>query len=320
MKRSAPEINQTAAEWAAKVDAGHLAPSEQEELDAWLAEDARHMGAYAHVQAVLARFERIGAAAGSQSLRLGVEPDRALTRRAMVLTGAAASVAVLATGAGLTWKYLPRRTYATRIGETQIIPLMDGSVVTLNTNSKVSVDYGKSRREIRLIRGEALFDVAKSKKWPFIVIAGDTQVRAVGTSFTVKLLPSAPVQVLVQEGVVEVRRPDIPQVAPVRVSINSKAVAPVDAPIETRTVEPNEVSRDLAWRMGRIAFDNVTLKDAAEEFARYSEIPILVDPVVADQTITGLFVSNDPVGFARAAAISLRLRANISEREVRITR
>jgi transmembrane sensor len=68
------------------------------------------------------------------------------------------------------------------------------------------------------------------------------------------------------------------------------------------------------------AFDNETLKDAADKFSRYSKTQIQVDPAIADRTITGLFVSNDTVGFARAAAISLNLRADVSEREIRITR
>ena len=73
-----------------------------------------------------------------------------------------------------------------------------------------------NRRGIDLIRGEALFDVTKDRKRPFVVTAGATQVRAVGTSFSVQLLPDQPVQVLVREGVVEIKRPDVPMAPPVR--------------------------------------------------------------------------------------------------------
>ena len=238
-----------------------------------------------------------------------------------MLTGsAAASIAAVLASAGLAWKVLRRNSFETRIGETEVVPLSDGSVITLNTDSKVEVYYTKAMRRILLVRGEALFDVAKNKGRPFIVEARDMEVRAVGTSFTVKLLPDRPVQVLVQEGVVEVKRPEIPQAPPVRVSLNSKALAPPDAPIHTESVEPVEVTRDLAWRLGRIAFDNKSLKDAAEEFGRYSDIRISIDPEVADETITGLFVSNDPVGFARAAATSLGLHAEIRDKEVHLAR
>ena len=314
------EIDRLAADWAARLDSGLPTQSERVAFENWLAADTRHMGAYARAEAILSQLERAGAA-GAISLRQRAVPDQSPTRRRIILTGsAAAGLGVLLTGADLALRYLSRQTYATQIGETEVVPLVDGSVITLNTESKVVVNYTKTVREIHLLNGEALFDVAKNRKRPFIVIAGDTQVRAVGTSFTVKLLPDRPIQVLVQEGVVEVKRPDIPQAPAVRVALNSKVVAPLDAPIQTQRVEPTEISRALAWRVGRISFDNETLRDAAQEFARYSSIAIQIDPSIADETITGLFVSNDPVGFARAAATSLNLHTDIGDREVRITR
>jgi transmembrane sensor len=317
-KASYQDVNRQAAEWLAKVDAGSMTLSEKAAFDCWLAADMRHLGAYAKAEAVLSQLERVGAA-GADWLRLSEPPPQLITRRRIVLTGGiAAGVAMATLGVEFTRRYLGKETYTTRIGETKIIPLVDGSVITLNTSSEVAVDYTRARREVHLLYGETLFDVAKNKSRPFIVVAGDTHIRAVGTSFTVKFLPNQPLQVLVQEGTVEVRRPDIPQASPVRVSINSRAVAPQNAPIETQAIEPARIKRDLAWRTGRISFDNVTLKMAAEEFARYSEIQIEVDPAIANQSITGLFVSNDPIGFARAAATSLNLHAEIGKRVVRI--
>jgi transmembrane sensor len=312
------EIDRQAAEWAARLDCGSLAAPEHEAFERWLAADTRHLGAYARAEAVISQLERAGAA-GAALLRQPT-PSAGMTRRQIVLSGSIAASVALLTSAGLVWRFLKQQTYATQIGETRVVPLVDGSVVTLNTNSKVVVNYTKSAREIHLLQGEALFDVAKNKSRPFIVFAGDTQVRAVGTSFTVKLLPERPIQVLVQEGTVEVKRPDVPQAPAVRVPVNSEAVAPQNAPIETQRVEAVAVSRALAWRVGRISFDNETLADAAREFARYSSIQIQIEPSVADETITGLFVSNDPVGFAQAVATSLNLRTEIGDSEVRITR
>jgi len=83
-------------------------------------------------------------------------------------------------------------------------------------------------------------------------------------------------------------------------------------------VPEEKLIRDLAWQQGRIAFDNQSLEDAAEEFARYSEVRIVVDPAVSDRTVTGLFASNDPVAFARAAAAVLKLRVEVRGSEVRI--
>jgi len=318
---SPPEIDRTAAEWAARRCSG-LTSQDQSALDRWLKADPRHVGAYAKAEAVLAQLDRVGAAA-PDALRMTVfsPPNGSVLRRRTMLVGSvAAGLAVTAGGAVWLTRLLGQESYSTRVGETREIVLSDGSMVTLNTDSRIVVHYGKARREIQLLQGEALFDVAKNKKRPFVVMAGDTQVRAVGTSFTVKLLPEQPVQVLVREGVVEIKRPQVPQAPPVRLVANTLALAPPQAPISTEAVPRIQVTRDLAWREGRIAFDNETLANAAREFGRYSDIQVRVPPELENQTITGLFVSNDPVGFARAAAISLNLHVEVANREVRLTR
>ena len=318
---SPQEIDRIAAEWAARQCSG-LAPADQQELDRWLKDDPRHLGAYAKAGAVLAQLDRVGAAGPDVLRTLDAAPaiGSALNRRTALVGSMAAGLAVSAGGAFWLWRLLRQESYATRIGETKEIVLSDGSLVTLNTDSKLLVHYSKTRRQIQLLQGEALFDVAKNKKRPFVVMAGDTQVRAVGTSFTVKLLPEQPVQVLVREGVVEIKRPQVPQAPPVRLVANTLALAPPQAPISTEAVPRIQVTRDLAWREGRIAFDNETLANAAREFGRYSDIQVRVPPELENQTITGLFVSNDPVGFARAAAISLNLHVEVANREVRLTR
>lgn len=198
------------------------------------------------------------------------------------------------------------------------VVLADGSIVSLNTNSEISIQFTNEARNINLMRGEALFDVAKNRNRPFIVSAGETRVRAVGTSFMVSLLPKKPIQVFVREGVVELRCADALAAIPVRAGANIRATAPPGAPITTVAIPNEQLVRELAWQRGRIALDNQTLADAAGEFARYSEVHIIVDPGISNRTITGLFASNDPVGFAKAAASVLKLRMEVRGSEVRI--
>ena len=319
-KYSPQEIDRIAAEWAARRFSG-LTAADRSALDRWLEVDRRHVGAYAKAEAVLAQLDRAGAA-GPDALRIMDGPlpsGSAFKRRTVLVGGVAAGVAIAAGGAVWLTRLLGRESYSTRIGETKEVVLSDGSLVTLNTNSKIQVHYSETRRQIQLLQGEALFDVAKNRKRPFIVVAGDTQVRAVGTSFTVRLLPEQPVQILVREGMVEIKRPEVPQAPPVRLAANTMAVAPPEAPISAEPVPHIQITRNLAWREGRIAFDNETLVNAAREFGRYSDIQIRVAPELENQTITGLFVFNDPVGFARAAAISLNLQVEVANREVRLS-
>ena len=314
------EIDRQAAEWAVKRDLRDLSAAEQTAFEAWLATDIRHLGAYGRAEAVLGRLERVHTSA-LDPLRSSrpVEAVQWPRRRFMMAGGIAASAAAVAMVGTAFWQNAHEQVFATGLGQVKEVPLADGSLVILNTNSKVAVRFTPERREIHLLQGEALFDVAKNKKRPFVVFAGDMRVRAVGTSFTVSMLPQRPIQVLVKEGVVEINRDGPSKEVPVRVRANSQALALRDAPIVAAEVAQSKVDRTLAWQYGRIAFDNESLADAVSEFARYSDVRIVLDPAVEKRTVTGLFVSNDPIGFAKAAAAVLKLQVAIGEHEVRLS-
>lgn len=312
------EIDSLAADWAARRDLGTLSLEEEAQFQDWLAADMRHLGAYGRAEAVLSRLERLNVNALDEAPLEHANPSYWNRRRLMVAGGLAASAAA---AAGLVLDMrgsVPESRYSTTIGQIREVVLADGSVVFLNTDTEIGVQFTETIRSISLLKGEAQFDVAKNKKRPFIVSAGNTRVRAVGTSFTVSMLPKKPIQVLVKEGVVELQRADASSAIPVRASANIQAIAPVGAPIVTVAVPQEKLVRDLAWQRGRIALDNQSLEEAADEFARYSETHIVVDPAVSNRTITGLFASNDPVAFAKAAAAVLKLRVEVRGSEVRI--
>lgn len=316
--QTAHEIDAAAADWAARADRG-LSPEEAQTLEAWLAGDIRRVGAYAKARAVMLytdRAQALGRTYDPEAFRAAGAPARP-SRRLLIGGTAAAAVAAAVFGVGLRLKPV---VYSTRRGEVRVISLQDGSVITLNTASKVAVSYSERRRDVKLVAGEALFDVAHDQSRPFVVAAGDTQVRAVGTSFTVSHIGATPVRVLVREGVVEVNRPKL--AAPVRAAANTRVLAPIQAiSVESAAVPAAEVGRALAWREGRIAFEGETLAQAAEQFSRYSDIRIVIaDAGTANEEITGLFQANDPVGFAQAVATSLDLKTQVGAGEVRISR
>jgi transmembrane sensor len=323
------EVDRQAAEWAAKLDSGPLRPDEQAALDAWLGADTRHLGAFAKARAVLAftdRAKAFGPEFDPASFEPVMQADSSsiswLSRRRFALAGGiAATAGAMFVVIPPVWRALRARSYETRIGETRIVPLDDGSVVTLNTDSKIEVGYTDERRGITLVKGEALFDVAKNKLRPFIVDAGGATVRAVGTSFSVTLLPNRPLHVLVREGEVELKRPEIGEGAPVRLTANHMAVAHRDEPVETIPMARLEVTRELSWRVGRLTFEGESLEAAAATFARYSSIHIQIDdPALAKESVTGVFVSNDPIGFSKAVALSLGLRAEVKDDAVKLSR
>ena len=139
----------------------------------------------------------------------------------------AACVMLLAMGAGvLLYPRLTAPHYETRIGEQRDVLLSDGSRVTLNTNTALSVHYSKGRRFLVLERGEALFSVAHNTARPFDVAAAGTLTRAVGTEFNVDMR-NTKVTVSVLEGVVQVSTAT--DVAGARQNASEPTVAPLQA-------------------------------------------------------------------------------------------
>ncbi|WP_297510340.1 FecR family protein [uncultured Caulobacter sp.] len=317
IRESSADIDRAAAAWAARVDRGPLSDEDQAALETWAAQDPRRAGAYAKALAVSAHLDR------ARGLGADFSPSahpaaRAADRRRLLATGgllAAASV-VGAVGYGALGL---RGRVTTSKGDIRRAPLSDGSAVTLNTDTAIRAAFDGKLRRVDLLRGEALFDVAKDRARPFVVVAGDVRVRAVGTSFTVRAHADGQVGVVVREGVVEVWRGARGQ--PVRLTAEHVLQVAAAGPLTPAAVGSAAVDRALAWRQGQIDLDGLTLGQAAEEFARYSDRRIVIaDPAVARLKMTGLFSASDPDGFAKAAALSLGLKATPQADGVRLDR
>ena len=323
-RESSAAIDDVAARWAAWIDRAPLTPEESAELEAWLVKDSRRRGAFARARAVMLYADRARALGEAYDPAKFV-PVRTISRpitRRWALAGGALAASGVAGVVGLE-AMMGARRYQTARGEVRLVPLADGSVVTLNTATEVAVKFSDDRRNVKLIDGEALFNVAKNPQRPFIVDAGDVQVKVVGTSFTVRKLPGQATQVLVREGVVEVLRQDHAEIdaAPVRLIANQRAVAAAGAPIKPLELEPAAVERQLVWNEGMISFEGASLNDAAKEFARYSDPRIVIDdPGIADETITGLFSADNPAGFAKAVALSLNIEAHAEDGVIHLRR
>ncbi len=307
----------------------------QRDLDTWLNADPRHLGAYVRARAQWTNLDRLAALHGPANAvhdepaashavvdnftgEKAEEPSGVFSRRQLLAAGLAAVTVV---GGGLSWLLLRENAahYASGIGEIRRIALEDGSTLVLNTATEVAVEFSKGQRNIRLIRGEALFLVAHDKMRPFVVVADGTAVRAVGTAFAVRL-ESTQVDVTVTEGVVEVANSPSPGTGtatslaldrtPKRVSANEKIViARAHAP-EVSPIAAAEANRRLAWREGMVSFDGESLEAAVIEINRHNKRQIVVDdPGLAAKPIVGVFRATDLEGFSAAAAEALKAQA-----------
>lgn len=195
---------------------------------------------------------------------------------------------------------------STAIGEMKAVNLPDGSVVTINTDSQLEIDYSWRERRIRILNGEALFDVAHDSKRPFVVYAGMQSVKAIGTSFSVRL-SEADVRVMVSKGRVEVaqyknvgqqggERPSAEVTAnPVAVLIKGQAAVLAGGPVgPIESLGTDEVNRRLSWRRGELVFAGETLGTVVEEITRYSQTEFVFDdPALKQLPVGGVFKIGD---------------------------
>jgi len=290
-----------AARWLARHDAGPLSAEDAAAFEIWCAADPRHLGAYVRLEAVNAQLDRAVALKG-------IAIDAPPRPRWWVPAAAAAAVAA----AFGVWQVAApdapageTRQMATRIGEQYRAALTDGSTVELNTASAVAVAMAPKIREIRLGKGEALFEVAKDPERPFVVKTALGDVRAIGTVFTVRV--DRGLEVLVSEGTVAIER-NGEQIARVTAGERYALNAVGDAARAPR--DPDEIKRSLAWRNGRIAFAGETLAQAAREFNRYNAVKIEIgDPAVGTMRFGGYFRATDPEGFGASIERSLPVEA-----------
>ena len=296
------EIDARAADWAARFDGADPGPETEQALDAWLAEDVRHVGAFARAQAMLIAYSDIVKGDAGHSVQ--ARPSASATSRRRVLWGSGMAAGLAALGVGGLWLTTAETAYATARGERRDIQLKDGARLTLNTLSAVRVRDGQSGCRVRFIDGEIVIRTAARTT---TVVCDDATLSATSAEFGVRRRNTETVLTVIS-GSVSVDGLATPIGAGGRVHLSPDAPALL-APLDAAALE-----RGLAWRTGRLAFEGDTLRDAVAEFGRYSTTPIvLADAATGDRRITGLFAADDPVGFARAVAITSGLRAETRE-------
>lgn len=212
-------------------------------------------------------------------------------------------------------------TYRTALGERRVVALPDGSVVTLNTQTRIEVAFADDQRRVRLGAGQASFAVAPDAERPFVVVAGTGSVRALGTEFDVYKTDAGQVIVTLLEGSVEVRpvadvppatapagRQGAPTAAAVHLSPGDRVA--IAARGDVSAVAKVDLKRAAAWRDGWVDLKDVPLSHAIREINRYSQTKLVLrNPGLADLRIGGVFRAGRTDGFVSMVQDRFDLRA-----------
>jgi len=229
-------------------------------------------------------------------------------KRRWALAGAAMALAAcLAFVAGPAVLLRIESDYMTGTAEQRKFGLQDGSEVTLAAGSAVAVSFEAGERRVRLLAGEAFFNVVPDPKRPFRVTASDVEASVLGTSFAVRLEPQG-VAVGVAEGIVQVAYPDRRGVASQKLQAGQGARLAPDGRISRTSVPPELVA---SWRRGQLYLRDETMRDAVGQLRRYyAGTIILADDGLAEQRVTGVYNLDDPedalLGIVRAHGARMR--------------
>jgi transmembrane sensor len=302
-------IEQQANRWVVRQAEHGLDQAEQAVLDAWCAADKRHRGAFGRALAL--HHAIVNAAAQPvPALPEAVAPVGQPAANGVQARRRLFGLAALAAGIAAAFVAVPHFTrpssvsIATAVGEFRRVPLADQSIANINSGSEIEVVLTDRLRQVELKQGEAWFEVAKDKSRPFVVSAGGARVRAVGTSFSVHR-HALGAEILVTEGVVEVWRSGSDGGKRL-VAAGERAAVPEQGSAIAIVRDPEEITRSLAWREGKLVFTNQALDLAVADFNRYTRKQIVIaDPKLAARTLIGQYRIDDPEQFARSVGMLL---------------
>lgn len=234
-------------------------------------------------------------------------------RLALVIAILAAAVVVSLAGWQRRVAQPHVETFITRHGETRELRLPDHTHAQLDADSEIAVHFDRTRRRVVLKRGQAYFRVTDDPRRPFSVRVDGSLIRDIGTAFDVYRHASN-VTITVAKGHVELwtigprrsggkRRLRWLRFHP---DAGGQPVADLRAGQQVQVTNTGQVtslgdvdvSRVLAWRHGRIAFDDASIRSVAAEFNRYNTVQIRVaDPGLAATPISGVFDAHDTAAF-----------------------
>ena len=329
-----------AALWFVRAQDPDFSRADREEFASWLAGSAEHVLEYLSLAAVSRDIHEASEHLDVDTLvalarqtgdddnvvaliprDLGVGKDHGesgnrVPRPALWAGAAGLLIAVLA-GFWLSWSS-STVVHSTVVGEQVSFPLPDGSVVILNARSLAEVNYTPSERIVRLVAGEALFEVERDPDRPFRVITDRAMIQALGTSFNVRHREER-TTVTVVEGIVDVRSLDEPaedyesggepdegadaktgwpkKARSVRLTAGQQVL--VDSHTAEVTVTEADVASTTSWRERRLVFEARALADVVAEFNLYSDRAIEIESSdLASVLISGAFDADDPESFA----------------------
>ena len=319
-------IKRSADQWFAHLQSDTLSAEDKQQHRQWLDSDPLHQQAWREVEALwqqtgdfteqpelrAMRQQALASFHADAAANSPTKPRSRLFARLWAPMALAACLALVAFNTGILGTLFDAdNRYETQIGEQRQVALDDGTVIVLDTQTRVVALYSDTRRRVVLERGQARFDVAKDSARPFVVEAGSGEITALGTAFVVSKSRDNVVVTLL-EGSVAITQETVNTPPPPATAVATQAADPQPpAAVLDMKLTPGQqvaysaqagisvasaanIKQVTAWQQGRLMFEDDTLSEVLDELNRYSSTKILFgDDNLKQVKITGVFKTGD---------------------------
>ncbi|MFT3967406.1 MAG: FecR domain-containing protein [Sphingobium sp.] len=304
MSDSLREAHRQASDWLILLREEPESAAVRERFEAWLDADPDHARAWVSVSEV---FDTIGATRPELETQwrgalagIGEASERPSTRRRWFHLPAARlrrPILAGAVAAALALWFAPsailhiQSDHVTRTGETRALRLADGSAVRLGPDSAIAIDYSQGERTVRLLAGQAWFDVKRNPAAPFRVVAGDVRTTVLGTSFDVRRF-AASTDVSVREGRVRVVDYGVKPATSRDLSPGEWIRVNADHDVESGADNPDLLG---AWQDGSLVVRNRPIAEVIEELRPwYKGRIVLLASDLGRKRVDGVYDARDP--------------------------
>lgn len=298
-----------ARDWIVRLTSGNVSDADLQRFKAWRDRSPDHSQAFERERVFWQQLQILdGKSDGMPSFRPPARQQRPglIGRRGFLIGGGAAATAAAAMIAMPRLQLLWNAEFTTAVGEQAEIPLPDGSIATLNTDSAIAVDFTPQIRLVTLLKGEAEFEVRSDPSSLFRVAALGGNSDALGTTFSVKAFENM-ATITVREGHVGVAGPAEPtdlngtMAGKVELGANEQTTYVAgERPLPPSTVDTDVV---MAWRKGRVIFEGKPFSAAIAELGRYvPERIVLGLGAQPDVPVSAIFSTRDALAAVQALA------------------
>ena len=269
-----------ASKWFLRLKDAAPDHADRGRFEAWLMESEVNRQAYQRIAETWGDFDsaaRITHISQAMSARK-LDEDIRKRQRANTLAKLGAVVVIgLASVFGYqqwqTWRAMPLETIAQTSAPGHMVSryLSDGTKLMLDAHSDTKVVYYRDKRYVRLLHGQAVFEVVKDADRPFVVESDHARITVKGTRFVVNMINHKTV-VAVDHGKVLVETLQAGQSS--SVLLGNGEVAEVKD--QAKPVKLNKSSKDyFAFLQGKLIFDGAPMNEVTETLSRYRELPLV---------------------------------------------